>query len=238
MKKESVKSAKTIEEAIEKACQELGAKREEVSVEVLVIPKKGFLNIGSVKAKVRVTMEVGNVNKLEVAKNYLWSLLENMGLENFDIDIDEKSDKKVILTLIGDNLGLIIGKRGETLNALQHLCSVAANMSGGEYYNVIINVGDYRQSREQTLKDLALKISKSVLKSKRKITLEPMSSYERKIIHETIQDIDGVDTQSKGEEPYRCVMIYPVKNNQFPEDNKKNFDNNRNKYNKKKKRGF
>lgn len=227
-KKEVISLAKTIEEAIDKACNELMVSREEVSVEILEVPKKGFLGIGQVDAKVKVVSNKKDIDKLEIAKNYLWSILSNMGMENFDIDVEEKNSKKVVFTLKGDNLGIAIGKRGDTLNALQQLCSIAANMSGGGYYNVVIDVGNYRKEREQALKNLACKISNSCIRSKRSITLEPMNSYERKIIHEVVQGIDGVDSYSKGEEPYRYIVVFPVDvncNNKkvFNKNNSKNY---------------
>lgn len=226
MKNEVISLAKTIDEAIDKACNELMVGREEVSVEILEVPKKGFLGIGQVDAKIKVIAHKNNVDKLEIARNYLWNVLNNMGIENFDIDIEEKNSKKVIFTLKGDNLGIAIGKRGDTLNALQQLCSIAANMDGGDYYNVIIDVGNYRKEREQALKNLACKISNSCIKSRRSITLEPMNAYERKIIHETIQNIDGVDSQSKGEEPHRYIVVFPTNANckkVFNASNSKNY---------------
>ncbi len=212
LKREIVKEAKTIEEAVELACEELGIDRNDASVEVLEMPKKGFLGLGQVEAKVKVSCDIKEENKLEVAKNYLWSLLNNMGLENFDIDVNEKSNRKVVFTLRGDNLGLVIGKRGDTLNAIQQLCSVVANMSGGPYYTIVVDVENYRQTRDKVLRELALKISKSVIRSQRKIVLEPMNSYERKVMHQVIQDIDGVGSKSKGEEPRRYVVIFPDSN--------------------------
>ncbi|MBP0979039.1 MAG: protein jag [Oscillospiraceae bacterium] len=259
MKREMIKTASTLDEAIELACLELNVSRDDVCVEVLEVPKKGFLGLGKVEAKVKVTIIEGDsdnpvdikdninkpevdknniniINKLEVAKDYLYSLLDNMGLENFDIDVNEKSDKKVVFTLRGDNLGLVIGKRGDTLNALQQLCVVVANMSGGDYYNVIIDVGDYRETREQALRDLGTKISKTVLKNKKKISLEPMNAYERKIIHDTIQNINGVKSISKGTEPHRYIVVFPVEKRSFNKSKKKkrySFKNNNFRYNKK-----
>ena len=136
-------------------------------------------------------------------------MLKNIGVENVNVDVKEERDDKVIFTLKGENLGLLIGKRGETLNAIQYLCSIVANMSGGTYYNVIVDVGNYRESREQALKDLANKIAKTVLKNGKKISLEPMNNYERKIIHEAIQNINGVKSISKGNDPFRHIVIFP-----------------------------
>ena len=235
MKREIIKTANTLDEAIELACRELNVERDDVCVEVLEVPKKGFLGLGKIDAKVKVTTNKDiesqktniNISKLDVARDYLYSLLENMGLENFDIDVDEKSNKKVVFTLRGDNLGLIIGKRGDTLNALQQLCVVVANMSGGDYYNIIIDVGNYRETREQALKDLAIKISKTVLKNKKKISLEPMNAYERKILHDMIQNIKGVKSVSKGTEPYRYIIVFPTDRPNFNKKYKKySFKNN------------
>ena len=225
MKKEIIKTAKTLEEAIKLACEELQVSREEASIEILTMPKKGFFGLGQVEAKVKASVEqnlediklknintesinVDLENKMEVAKNYLCTLLENIGLDNVDVDVKEERDDKVIFTLKGENLGLIIGKRGETLNAIQYLCSIVANMSGGTYYNVIVDVGNYRESREQVLKDLANKIAKTVLKNGKKIALEPMDNYERKIIHEAIQNINGVQSISKGNDPFRHIVVF------------------------------
>lgn len=219
IKKEVIKTADSVEKAVKLACEELNLVREEVSVEVLEMPKKGFFGLGKVDAKVKVISKTNIVDKLDVVRNYLYDLLSNMGLDNFEIIVDQKSDKKVILTLMGENLGLVIGKRGDTLNALQTLCSVATNMSGGEYFNVIIDVGNYRKTREKVLVDLATKISKTVLKNKRKIVLEPMDAYERKIIHETIQSIEGVDSISKGAEPHRYIVVFYVNNNHKKRNN-------------------
>lgn len=224
MKKEIIKTAKTLEEAIKLACEELNVSREEASIEILTMPKKGFLGIGQVEAKIKAsvdanlekielnninTEDVDIVNKMEIAKNYLCTLLKNIGVENVNVDVKEERDDKVIFTLKGENLGLIIGKRGETLNAIQYLCSIVANMSGGTYYNVIVDVGNYRESREQVLKDLANKIAKTVLKNGKKVSLEPMNNYERKIIHEAIQNINGVKSISKGNDPFRHIVIFP-----------------------------
>lgn len=232
MKKEIIKTADTLDRAIELACNELGVSRDDVCVEVLEVPKKGFLRLGKVEAKVRVTVNEENLSKLDIAKSYLYSLLENMGLENFDVDVNEKSDKKVIFTLRGDNLGLVIGKRGDTLNALQQLCVVATNMSGGDYYNIIIDVGNYRETREQALKDLATKVSKTVLKIGKKISLEPMNAYNRKIIHNTVQNINGVDSISKGIEPNRYISIFPVNKHKFEKRTSKYSLNKNKKYKK------
>jgi len=227
MKKEVIASAKTIDEAIEEACKELMINREDANVEILDIPKKGFLGIGQSLARVKVTVptiQPDIFSKIEIAKRYLTSILEEIGLDNFNIEIHEKTLKKSTFVLSGENLGLAIGKRGDTLDALQYLCSIAANMDGGSYCSINLDVGNYRETREKALKELATKISHSVMRSGKKIILEPMNSYERKIIHETIQNINGVRSQSRGEDPHRYIIVSLDFNKRY--SNNKRLDTN------------
>ena len=151
--------------------------------------------------------EVPADSKAGKAIAYLKSILDNLGCENVDIKAAVRENGALII-LEGEGLGVIIGHRGETLDALQHLVSLAAN-NGGGYFKVTLNIGNYREKREQTLVALAKRMSAQVLRNKRSRSLEPMSPYERRIIHTTVQEIEGVVSSSIGEGSRRRVVISP-----------------------------
>lgn len=153
------------------------------------------------------TLEDGSSAKKAV--NYLENILAALGCENISIMV-EPEDNGAIINVSGDGLGALIGRRGETLSAVSYLTSLAAN-SGNGYYRVTINIGDYRQRREQTLVNLAKRMSAQAIKSGRKRTLDPMNPYERRIIHTAVQEIDGVESNSIGEGSARRVVITPTK---------------------------
>ena len=136
------------------------------------------------------------------------SLLNNLGCENIDITVAEIEGGAQI-TLTGEDLGVVIGHRGETLDALQYLISLAANAGVSGYYRVVLNTGDFRQKREQTLVSLAKRMSEQAIRSGKCRTLEPMNPYERRIIHTTVQSIEGVTSTSFGEGNNRRVVIAP-----------------------------
>ncbi len=138
---------------------------------------------------------------------YIKAVLKSVDCENTDIKVASREDASLIL-LNGDNLSIVIGHRGETLDALQYLASLAAN-NGGGHYKISINIGDYRERREKTLTDLAKRISAQVLKNGKSRTLEPMNPYERRIIHTAVQEIDGVVSNSFGDGAGRRVVISP-----------------------------
>ena len=128
------------------------------------------------------------------------------------IDVEMKEDS-AILTLVGENLGILIGRHGETLDALQYLTSLVCNRVEGSYFRITLDCGNYREKREEALKELAKKISVKVKRTGRSQTLEPMNPYERRIIHAVLTDIDGVTSKSKGEEPYRRVVVISTNRN-------------------------
>ena len=142
------------------------------------------------------------------AASYLISILENLGCETLKVVVNAIEGGSEI-TVSGDGLGVMIGHRGETLDAIQHLTSLSANVGEGGYYRVILNTGDYRQRREQTLINLAKRMSAQALKAGKCRTLEPMNPYERRIIHTAVQAIDGVQSVSFGEGAARRVVIAP-----------------------------
>ncbi len=138
---------------------------------------------------------------------YLNAILKNLGCEKVSIKAAVR-DNGALIILDGEGLGVVIGHRGETLDALQHLVSLAANNSGG-YFKITLNIGDYREKREQTLVSLATRVATQVKNNSRNRALEPMSAYERRIIHTTVQEIEGVNSASIGEGKNRRVVIFP-----------------------------
>ena len=167
-------------------------------------------------AKPAETVETENfVSEDELSKDsraykaitYLRPILENLGCTNISIKVAEK-ENSAFIELEGDGLGVIIGHRGETLDSLQYLAGLAANTGGG-YYKVSLNIGDYRQKREETLRNLAIRICKQVKSTGKCRTLEPMNPYERRIIHTAVQTIEGVTSASFGEGTDRRVVIGP-----------------------------
>ena len=138
---------------------------------------------------------------------YLNAILKNLGCENVEVKAAVRDNGATII-LEGEGLGVVIGHRGETLDALQHLVSLAANNSGG-YFKVTLNIGDYREKRKQTLIALATRVAEQVKRNSRNRALEPMSAYERRIIHTAVQEIEGVSSASTGEGKNRRVIIFP-----------------------------
>lgn len=207
MIREAIVTGLNLDTAIEKGCAELGIEREDCLVEILEREKKGLFGKVKTEAKIRVYVEEPDENeKLVAAKEYLMSLLEKLGVLHPVLQVEEK-EKAAIITIDGENLGIIIGRRGETLDALQYLTALACNHSKGEYYKISLDCCGYREKREETLKELANKIAKQVLKTGRNSVLEPMNPYERRIIHAVISEIEGVSSKSVGEDPNRKVVI-------------------------------
>lgn len=278
---EATATGKTVDEAVDAACKELGMGRDSVEIEVLELPKKGFLGLKHIPAKVRVYMEVEdkapektekapaiqhntasvpevkeeakkqerpskkaertekpakkaekapkeallNKEKEEpkedlddrgqeipmtergnAAYQYVKSVVAKMGIENVEVKATQY-EKAVVIKIDGEGAGAVIGKRGETLDALQYLCGLCANRAEGDYCRVVLDAGNYRQKRKQTLEQLAKRLAANAVKSKRAITLEPMNPYERRIIHATVSEVKGATSTSLGDEPNRYVVI-------------------------------
>lgn len=193
---------KTIDDAINAAVEKAGVDRDLLTIQVLQTPSKGFLGMRSTEAKVLVTYEEKISDK---AKEFLNEMLIKMGV-NADIDVIEK-DKEILLDVKGDNVGVVIGRRGETLDALQYIISLCVNKGNQDYYKITIDAQNYREKREQTLQRLAKKLSSKVLENRRSVTLEAMNPNERRIIHSTLQGIKGISTMSIGVEPNRRIVI-------------------------------
>lgn len=197
-------TGKTIEEAKQNAMSELGVTEDKVDILVLDEGSKGLLSlIGKRPAKVKVTVKR---NYCDEARNFLKSIFDNMGV-NTEIKIKEVKDK-IKVELIGSNMGILIGYRGETLDSLQYLVSLVINKGhDGEYKRVVIDTENYRAKREETLKRLALRMSHKVQKSRKVMKFEPMNPYERRIIHSALQNDKNIKTYSEGDEPNRYVVI-------------------------------
>ncbi|MBU3190055.1 protein jag [Clostridium bowmanii] len=195
---------KNVEDAINNALKELKVTRDKVKIETLDEGSKGFLNIIGVKpAKVRVTVKRDSSYE---AKNFLMEVLQSMSMKA-EVKLKDENNE-IRIDLIGPNMGLLIGYRGETLDSLQYLVSLVVNKNHDEEYKrVILDTENYRAKREETLKRLASKIAYKVRVSGRVLKLEPMNPYERRIIHSTLQNDSYVYTFSEGEEPYRRVVV-------------------------------
>lgn len=204
MEREVVATGKTVDEAIRTACETLNVDRDSVEVEILELPSKRLLGLlGASDAKVKV---VYRETVEERARNYLMEILDRMNLSNIDVESKEENDE-ILFDVKGEGLGLIIGHRGETLDAIQYLVSLVANKGEEKYKRIIIDTGDYREKRQRTLTLLAKRIAQSAVKTRRSTTLEPMNPYERRIIHTAVQEIKGAASWSVGEDPNRRVVI-------------------------------
>ncbi len=211
MQKELLKEAETVEEAVRLAAEELGVPQEDLTVEVLQEPQKKTLGLfGGTPAQVKVTVKEKSPSAAAVA--FLKDILHNMGVEDVEVSVKEE-DGVCALTLEGEDLGFIIGRRGETLDALQYLTSLVANRVESAFCRVTVNVGNYREKREKTLSSLARKNAIQAAKNGRKTSLEPMNPYERRIIHTAVQKVEGATSYSVGSEPHRHVVIAPSEDN-------------------------
>ena len=209
MRKETVVSAKTVEEAVAKAVAELGApSAQDMEYTVLEEAKKGLFGIGAAPAKISASYVVkGEYLALE----FVQKLVANMGLDLTVTLADGNNDDKLI-NIDGENAGVLIGHHGDTLDSLQYLANLAANKKEDgvkrEYVKITVDVEGYRAKREMTLRALARRMAEKVLKYKKSVMLEPMNPYERRIIHSEIQHIEGVSTNSIGSENNRKIVIY------------------------------
>ncbi len=151
--------------------------------------------------------DIENSEKVRLAKQYLMDVLHALKLENFEINAVRR-DNNIVLDITGEKLGVVIGRRGETLDSLQYLTILASNRTEENYCRISVDCNGYRDKRKETLESLAKRTSAKVIKQGRKIALEPMNPYERRIIHSCVAEIEGVSSHSTGVEPYRKVVIY------------------------------
>ena len=228
------KTARTEDEAIAAALAELGMDRDDVSVEIVERAKSGFLGIGASPAVIRVSYEAPDpveekapaapvaepvkAAATEVDENpdyaairqFLSGLLERMGVKA-QIEISTRENGGINVNLSGNGMGAIIGRRGETLDAIQHLTNYAVNRGSEKHLHISVDAENYRSKREESLTRLAEKMAEKAIKYKRSMALEPMNSYERHVIHTALQNYEGVTTSSTGVDPNRRVVVSYVK---------------------------
>ncbi|GER67302.1 Jag protein [Weizmannia acidilactici] len=196
-------TGQSVEDAVNQALLTLGAEKENVEVEIIDEGKKGVFGLfGAKPAVVRVRVKE---DPAEQVMAYLRNIMEKMGVTP-KLQLSE-NDRIMKINIIGDNLPMLIGKRGQTLNALQFLAQLAANHRVPHYAKVMLDVGDYREKREASLVQLAERLAAQVIRTKRKVKLEPMPSFERKIIHSALTKNKNVTTYSEGTEPNRYVVV-------------------------------
>lgn len=206
--KEITVSGKSIDEAVAQALEQLETTKENVEINVIEEPKKGFLGIiGTKPARVQV---VAKPNPIREALVYLETVLEQMGLKA-KISINKISERSCDCEIKSEQIAVIIGKRGQTLNALQDLTNLVANKKSQKKIRIMIDAEGYRARRKEALQKLAERVANKVKKTNRSSRLEPMPSFERKVIHTALQYEKGINTTSNGEEPTRFVMILPEK---------------------------
>ena len=208
------KSGKTIDEAVNSALAELGTTKENVEIEVISEGKRGILGLLAEDAKVRVKMEE---TPLQKAEKYVKSVMGSFG-----IDVELKcsyEDETVKIEIVGDSeeVGKVIGRRGDTLDALQYLTSLVVNKGEENYIRVSVDTENYRGKREETLIKLAKRMAGVVARSRKSVTLEPMNPNERRIIHSALQGYRNVTTYSTGKDPNRCIVI-TTKKKEYGED--------------------
>ncbi len=211
MKKELIKEAASVEEAKALIAAEFGVDEDAIEFEVQQEAEKKVLGIfGGTAAIVKGVLKGGNA--AVAAEKYLRGVLDAMGVENYTINVTEQ-DNLCAITLDGENLGFIIGRRGETLDALQYLTGLVANRADSAYYRVTLDIGNYREKREQSLVSLARRLGGQTARTGRRHSLEPMNPYERRIIHTTVQEMEGVISWSVGSDDRRHVIIGPSDDN-------------------------
>ena len=200
------KSAKTVELAVEEALKALSAHRDEVDVFVIDAGAKGFMGLGAKLARVRVSLKH---NPERIAEAFIKEMGMAMGIL---IGVKTTlSEKQLDIVLTGDNMGILIGKRGQTLDSLQYLVSLAVNKGKSPYLNVVIDSENYRKRRKEILEHLAHNLAKKVRATRKPVTLEPMNTFERRIIHSALQSDRQVATYSEGSDPFRNIVITPKK---------------------------
>lgn len=198
-------SAKTVDDAVTKALIELGITSDKLEYEVIEKGSTGLLGfIGNKPAVIKARKKY---DMMDEGREFLENVFRTMGMEvKIDMSFDQE-EKVVNIDLSGGDMGVLIGKRGQTLDSLQYLASVVINKRTDEYIRVKLDTEDYRNRRKETLENLAKNIAYKVKRTKHSVSLEPMNPYERRIIHSALQDDPYVTTKSEGEDPYRHVVV-------------------------------
>ncbi|HCG35312.1 MAG TPA: hypothetical protein DER23_03105 [Clostridiales bacterium] len=203
--KERIFTAKSVDECLALAASSLGKEIASLEYEIVEQAKKGFWGMGASDAKIKVIYQPTPV---EAAKEFLNTVFANMGLNEIEMEATE-SGRDIRLVLSGEGIGMIIGHHGEILDAMQYLTNLATGKVCDDNFHITLDAENYREKREKTLQNLARRTANRAKKIGRNINLEPMSAYERRIIHATIQDIEGVSTFSVGSDDSRRIVVSP-----------------------------
>ncbi|KKK36869.1 protein jag [Mesobacillus campisalis] len=205
--KQITATGQTVEEAVESALAQLKTTRDRTEINVIDEGKKGILGIfGTRPAVVKVTMKI---DPFEEAVNYLKQVAQHLGAP---AEVEVKTEgKQVTFILSGEKIALLIGKRGQTLNSLQYLTQLVMNRHSEQFYTVLLDAEDYRKRRSDTLVQLAQRLAQQAVKTGKEVALEPMPSYERKVIHTALMGNRKIKTYSDGSDPHRHIVISPVK---------------------------
>lgn len=197
-------SGKTVNDAVIEACQKFMVASEKLDYEVVEEGSAGFLGIGSKSAVIKARVKSSII---DTAKDFLNNVFEAMNMVVVSEVKYEEANRTMDIELSGDEMGVLIGKRGQTLDSLQYLVSLVVNKDVEDYIRVKVDTENYRQRRKETLESLAKNISFKVKRTKRAVSLEPMNPYERRVIHSVLQNDKYVMTHSEGNEPYRHVVV-------------------------------
>lgn len=225
-------TAKTVDDALDKALLQLETTRDKIEVEIIEKETNGLLGLFSKPAKIRVKPKLTVV---DIAKSFLTKVFRCMEIKA-EYEIDYNQEENIIyINIKGDEMGLLIGKRGQTLDSLQYLTSLVVNKESDTYIKIKLDTENYRARRKETLENLAKNLSNKVKRTRQAVSLEPMNPYERRIIHSALQYDKFVETYSEGEEPERKVVIAPKKglkeyNSRYGGYGNKNYHGNK-KYN-------
>ncbi|PFK54428.1 RNA-binding cell elongation regulator Jag/EloR [Bacillus cereus] len=195
----------TVELAVEDALRQLNTSKDRVDINIVDEGKRGFLGLfGNRPAVVEVVLKKDPIQECE---EYLRNVIHDMGVE---VEISKiVKGREIEFTISGDNVGVLIGKRGNTLNSLQYLTKLVANRNTKQYIGITLDAENYRSKRKSTLESLSYRLAKQVFNTKKRVILEPMPSFERKIIHQALLNHQGINTTSEGNEPHRHVVISP-----------------------------
>ena len=198
-------SAKTVADAITEACKVLGVTSEKLDYVVVEEGSAGFLGIGAKNAVINAKVKSSITDKAKIFLNDVFAAMNMTVVINAEY---KEEERELSIDLSGDDMGVLIGKRGQTLDSLQYLVSLIVNKESTDYIRVKVDTENYRKRRQDTLENLAKNIAFKVKRTKRTVSLEPMNPYERRIIHSALQNDKYVATRSEGEEPYRKVVVY------------------------------
>ena len=202
-------SAKTVTDAVTAACQQFSVTSEKLEIEVVDEGKAGILGFGAKPAIIKARVKATLLDNVKIFLNDVFAAMNIEVVVNVDYNEEEKN---MNIDLVGEDMGMLIGKRGQTLDSLQYLVSLVVNKETEEYIRVKVDTENYRERRKATLENLAKNMAHKVKRIRRSVSLEPMNPYERRIIHAALQDDKYVTTHSEGDEPYRRVVITPKRN--------------------------